>query len=93
MQQQTVKFDKDIPIPMGKKEIVGLYRFADMEVGDSFFAIADTKEADKIAGAARDWGKAQDPVRTFVAERREEVTGKKGDTEISHQGVRIWRKT
>jgi hypothetical protein len=89
-----VKFDSDVPLPMGKKEIVETYRFADMQVGQSFFAVADTKEADKIAAAAREWGKSQEPPRTFVAERREEVTQTRQDgTTITHKGVRVWRKT
>lgn len=84
-----MKFDDDIPPPTSKREMLETYRFADMKPGQSFFVEANTKDADKIAAAAREWGKKQSPPRVFVAERRGQPSGDGANA----WGVRIWRKT
>ena len=85
-----VKIDDDVPMPLTKQDILDTYPIATLEPGQSFFAPADTKLADKLATVARQYGAKQKPVRTYVTERRTEYVEA---LEADSQGVRLWRKT
>jgi hypothetical protein len=71
------KIEKNIPIAKLKKK-TPIYPFAQMDVGDSFFAKADKKKKAAISVAIHFYQKTHEGVKFC--------------TRSNDEGVRIWRK-
>lgn len=92
-EQDTVKFDTDIPPPMPpKRQLIEKYQIERMEVGHSFFRPGDLKFCDTLKDAVTEWGKKQEPARTFTTKRqREEYKDPVSKKVVDQDGIRIWR--
>lgn len=81
----TMNIDKDIPVPDKVRGRKAKYKFADMEIGDSFFAKGEASVQVSILTCA----KRHLPKR-FVTQKATK-TEVEGRLNVVKQGFRCWR--